>query len=61
MMNILLWEGKAHIPEHALDDIRATTILPEVSGRAIATLALCASKDLTGKFIRWDDPAVAAL
>lgn len=61
MMDILLREGKAYIPEEALDDIRETTIQPEVSGRAIATLALRASKDLSGQFIQWDDPAVASL
>lgn len=61
MMDILLREGKAYIPEEALDDIQATTIQPEVSGRAIATLALRASKTLSGKFIQWNDPAVEGL
>ncbi|EJD34139.1 NAD(P)-binding protein [Auricularia subglabra TFB-10046 SS5] len=61
MMDILLREGKAHIPEEELEAVRETTIQPEVSAKAIAALALRASNALSGKFIQWDDPVVAML
>jgi hypothetical protein len=34
-------------------------LAPEVPGRAIASLALKPRKELSGKFLNWDDPALA--
>jgi len=36
-------------------------ISPEVSGRVLSALALYAGRDLSGRFVNWDDPDMTEL
>lgn len=53
--------AKGHVKSDAMDMIYDTLLEPEVPGRSLANLALRAPKELSGKYLYWDEPLVTNL
>ncbi|EJD42129.1 NAD(P)-binding protein [Auricularia subglabra TFB-10046 SS5] len=55
-------QAKDFLREAKLDGVFVESVLePDVPGRIIANLALHAPKELSGKYLRWNDPDLASL
>ncbi|EJD45372.1 NAD(P)-binding protein [Auricularia subglabra TFB-10046 SS5] len=61
MRNEFLSKAKPYGSESELRGGEDIVIEPEDPGRAIASLALRAPRDLSGRYIRWDDPVLSRL
>ncbi|EJD42131.1 NAD(P)-binding protein [Auricularia subglabra TFB-10046 SS5] len=54
-------KAKDVLPEDTLDQLLVGMLEPEVPGRVIADVALRAPQSLTGKYLHWNDPALASI
>lgn len=53
--------GKGHVPDDFIKLAVEYQMHPDVPGRALANLVLRAPKELSGEYLHWDDPKVAAV
>ena len=61
MQQDFLVQAKDYIPENSMKELFDGLLEPEVPGRVIADLALRAPAELSGKYVHWNDPVLAAL
>ena len=61
MLTDLEREGAQYAGDEAMRVIYDNLQEPQVPGRVIANLALRAPRELSAKYVHWNDPAVAAL
>ncbi|EJD49059.1 NAD(P)-binding protein [Auricularia subglabra TFB-10046 SS5] len=61
MVRDMVRESKGHVPDEFIKAVVESQMHPDVPGRALANLVLHAPKELSGQYLHWDDPKVAAL